>query len=175
MARGRKQRTAAVGFCFGRLCVLDLVRSGASLRLGATHPVVNDRQFRAWRAWAVRAWPTIALVDARGYVVGVQAGEPTVAQLAPVEAVPDGKWRAPIELVRKVLHDQGAGGWWSDLGEPDRPYTHVSVSWGERAVFLGRGQGTRSNTTRRRARPKISVVPCAPRTRMEAFISDMRT
>ncbi|MCT2558218.1 DUF2459 domain-containing protein [Tsuneonella sp. YG55] len=24
----------------------------------------------------------------------------------------------------------------SDLGQPDRPYTHVSVSWGERAVFL---------------------------------------
>jgi uncharacterized protein (TIGR02117 family) len=24
----------------------------------------------------------------------------------------------------------------SDLAEPDRPYTHVSVSWGERAVFL---------------------------------------
>jgi uncharacterized protein (TIGR02117 family) len=23
-----------------------------------------------------------------------------------------------------------------DLGAPDRPYTHVSVSWGERAVFL---------------------------------------
>ena len=24
----------------------------------------------------------------------------------------------------------------TDLGNPDRPYTHVSVSWGERAVFL---------------------------------------
>lgn len=24
----------------------------------------------------------------------------------------------------------------ADLGAPDRPYTHVSVSWGERAVFL---------------------------------------
>ena len=24
----------------------------------------------------------------------------------------------------------------SDLGRPDRPYTHVSVSWGERVVFL---------------------------------------
>ncbi|MFN6934695.1 MAG: DUF2459 domain-containing protein [Tsuneonella sp.] len=23
-----------------------------------------------------------------------------------------------------------------DLGEPDRPYTHISVSWGEREVFL---------------------------------------
>lgn len=24
----------------------------------------------------------------------------------------------------------------ADLGTPDRPYTHVSISWGERAVFL---------------------------------------
>ncbi|GLC24986.1 thioredoxin-like domain-containing protein [Roseisolibacter agri] len=56
----------------------------ACARLGVTHPVVNDRQFRAWRAWAVRAWPTLALVDTRGYVVGVQAGELTAAQLAPV-------------------------------------------------------------------------------------------
>ena len=56
----------------------------ACARLGVTHPVVNDRQFRVWRAWAVRAWPTLALVDARGYVVGVQAGELTAAQLAPV-------------------------------------------------------------------------------------------
>ena len=53
-------------------------------RLGVTHPVVNDRQFRAWRAWAVRAWPTLALVDPRGYVVGIQAGELTVDRLAPV-------------------------------------------------------------------------------------------
>ena len=56
----------------------------ASERLGVTHPIVNDRQFRAWRAWAVRAWPTVALVDPRGYVVGVRAGELTADQLGPV-------------------------------------------------------------------------------------------
>jgi hypothetical protein len=38
-------------------------------RLGVAHPVVNDRHFRVWRAWAARGWPTLALVDARGYVV----------------------------------------------------------------------------------------------------------
>ncbi len=56
----------------------------ASERLGLAHPVVNDRQFRAWRAWAVRAWPTIALIDPRGYVVGAQAGELTADYLTPV-------------------------------------------------------------------------------------------
>lgn len=55
----------------------------ASLRLGATHPIVNDRQFRIWRAYAVGAWPTLVAVDARGYVVGMRAGEFTAAALAP--------------------------------------------------------------------------------------------
>jgi dienelactone hydrolase len=30
------ERTAAIGFCFGGLCVLDLVRSGAPIRTGAS-------------------------------------------------------------------------------------------------------------------------------------------
>ena len=55
----------------------------ASIRLGATHPIVNDRQFRLWRAYAVRAWPTLVAIDPRGYVVGMQAGEFTAAALAP--------------------------------------------------------------------------------------------
>jgi hypothetical protein len=55
----------------------------ASLRLGATHPTVNDRQFRLWRAYAVRAWPTLVAVDPRGAVIGMQAGEFTAQALAP--------------------------------------------------------------------------------------------
>jgi DNA-binding beta-propeller fold protein YncE len=55
----------------------------ASIRLGAIHPVVNDRQFRIWRAYAVRAWPTLVAVDPRGAVVGMQAGEFTADALAP--------------------------------------------------------------------------------------------
>jgi hypothetical protein len=53
----------------------------ASIRLGAVHPVVNDRQFRLWRAYAVRAWPTLVAVDPRGAVVGMQAGEFTADAL----------------------------------------------------------------------------------------------
>ena len=55
----------------------------ASVRLGATHPVLNDRQFRVWRAYAVRAWPTLVAVNPRGAVVGMSAGEFTPDGVTP--------------------------------------------------------------------------------------------
>jgi hypothetical protein len=55
----------------------------ASIRLGATHPVLNDRQFRVWRAYAVRAWPTLVAIDPRGAVVGMSAGEFTADAVTP--------------------------------------------------------------------------------------------
>jgi hypothetical protein len=55
----------------------------ASIRLDAVHPTINDRQFRIWRAYAVRAWPTLVAIDPRGYVVGMQAGEFTADALSP--------------------------------------------------------------------------------------------
>src|SRR5919197_6586675 len=45
------------------------------LRYGLEHPVVNDADFRIWRAYAVRAWPTLALIDTDGYLVGELSGE----------------------------------------------------------------------------------------------------
>jgi thiol-disulfide isomerase/thioredoxin len=39
------------------------------------HPVVNDRGFAIWHAYAVRAWPTVMVIDAEGYVVGGVSGE----------------------------------------------------------------------------------------------------
>jgi thiol-disulfide isomerase/thioredoxin len=39
------------------------------------HPVVNDRGFAIWHAYAVRAWPTLMVVDTEGYVVGGVSGE----------------------------------------------------------------------------------------------------
>lgn len=62
--------------------ITDRIRE-ASIRLGATHPVLNDRQFRVWRAYAVNAWPTLVAVDPRGYVTGTHAGEFTVEGIAP--------------------------------------------------------------------------------------------
>ena len=55
----------------------------AANRLGNTHPIVNDRQFRTWRSYAVNAWPTIVVIGPEGHVVGMHAGEFEADQLAP--------------------------------------------------------------------------------------------
>ena len=52
----------------------DAVRA-AILRLNVGHPVVNDRDFRVWQAYAVRAWPTLMFVDPEGKVIGRHEGE----------------------------------------------------------------------------------------------------
>jgi sugar lactone lactonase YvrE len=44
-------------------------------RLEVGHPVVNDRDFRVWKAYAVRAWPTLMFIDPRGKVIGKHEGE----------------------------------------------------------------------------------------------------
>ncbi len=55
----------------------------AAIRLENTHPIVNDRQFRIWRSYAVRAWPTLVAIDAEGRVLGQHAGEFTSEMLEP--------------------------------------------------------------------------------------------
>jgi DNA-binding beta-propeller fold protein YncE len=55
----------------------------ASFRLDSVHPIVNDRQFRVWRSYAVSAWPTLVVVDPRGYVAGAHVGEFTAEMLTP--------------------------------------------------------------------------------------------
>lgn len=55
----------------------------ASIRLGVEHAIVNDRQFRIWRSYAVSAWPTLVAIDPGGYVVGAHAGEFTSEMLVP--------------------------------------------------------------------------------------------
>ncbi len=55
-------------------------------RYGLEHPVVNDENFEIWEAWQATAWPTIALVDPAGNVVGTHAGEGVYDVVAPVLA-----------------------------------------------------------------------------------------
>ena len=45
------------------------------LRYGLEHPVVNDRDFKVWRAWGVQAWPTLFIIDPAGKVVSRYSGE----------------------------------------------------------------------------------------------------
>ncbi|MGB8649447.1 MAG: NHL domain-containing thioredoxin family protein [Mycobacteriales bacterium] len=44
-------------------------------RYGVHHPVLDDPDLTTWRQYAVRAWPTLVLVDPEGYVVHVASGE----------------------------------------------------------------------------------------------------
>ncbi|WP_344422665.1 NHL domain-containing thioredoxin family protein [Amycolatopsis minnesotensis] len=44
-------------------------------RYGVHHPVLNDPDLTTWSQYAVRAWPTLVIVDPEGYVVHTAAGE----------------------------------------------------------------------------------------------------
>ena len=44
-------------------------------RYGVHHPVLDDPDLTTWQAYAVRAWPTLTLVDPEGYVVAQFSGE----------------------------------------------------------------------------------------------------
>jgi len=44
-------------------------------RYGVHHPVLDDPDLSTWKQYAVRAWPTLVLVDPEGYVVHVASGE----------------------------------------------------------------------------------------------------
>ncbi|MEV6083889.1 NHL domain-containing thioredoxin family protein [Streptomyces parvulus] len=50
--------------------VLDAVE-----RYGVGHPVLDDPERVTWKQYAVRAWPTLAVIDPEGYVVAQYAGE----------------------------------------------------------------------------------------------------
>ncbi|MEM2855585.1 MAG: redoxin family protein [Candidatus Nitrosocaldaceae archaeon] len=39
------------------------------------HPVVLDKDMKIWRAYGVNAWPTIVIIDPKGYIIYKQAGE----------------------------------------------------------------------------------------------------
>ena len=44
-------------------------------RYEVDHPVLDDPDLTTWESYAVRAWPTLALVDPEGYVVAQLSGE----------------------------------------------------------------------------------------------------
>ena len=44
-------------------------------RYEIAHPVANDAEFRIWRAYTVRAWPSRVIIDPAGYIVGAASGE----------------------------------------------------------------------------------------------------
>jgi len=44
-------------------------------RYEVDHPVLDDPELTTWQAYAVRAWPTLTLVDPEGYIVAQFSGE----------------------------------------------------------------------------------------------------
>lgn len=56
----------------------------AIARHGIAHPVVNDPTLDLWQRYAVRAWPTIVVIDPAGNYIGSQAGEVSAAELTPL-------------------------------------------------------------------------------------------
>lgn len=63
----------------------------AVARHRVTHPVLDDPGRQTWARYGVRAWPTLVLVDARGYVVASVSGE--------------GHERELGELIDGLVHD----------------------------------------------------------------------
>jgi thiol-disulfide isomerase/thioredoxin len=53
-------------------------------RYDVRHPVLDDPDLAMWRQYAVRAWPTLVLIDPEGYVVAQASGEGHAAGLAGV-------------------------------------------------------------------------------------------
>lgn len=53
--------------------VLAAVERWAALH----HPVLDDPDLETWKQYAVRAWPTLTVVDPEGYVVAQMSGEGT--------------------------------------------------------------------------------------------------
>lgn len=44
-------------------------------RFHIRHPVANDPKFQLWRTYGIKAWPSMIVIDTRGYVLGVLRGE----------------------------------------------------------------------------------------------------
>jgi thiol-disulfide isomerase/thioredoxin len=60
----------------------DAAVQAAIERYDVGHPVFNDPELRLWQQYAVRAWPTLVLIDPKGYVVAQAAGEGQAANLS---------------------------------------------------------------------------------------------
>ncbi|MFB7548722.1 NHL domain-containing thioredoxin family protein [Streptomyces sp. NPDC056154] len=102
------------------------------------HPVLDDPELATWKQYAVRAWPTLVVVDPEGYVVAQHAGE--------------GHAHAIEKLVEELEAEHEAKG---TLRRGDGPYvapepvaTHLRFPG--KALLLPDGGFLVSDTTRHR-------------------------
>ncbi|MCX5362179.1 redoxin domain-containing protein [Streptomyces sp. NBC_00124] len=105
-------------------------------RYGVEHPVLDDPELATWKQYAVRAWPTLVVVDPEGYVVAQHAGE--------------GHVHAIERLVRELETEHEAKG---TLRRGDGPYVAPEpeatvLRFPGKAVLLPSGNFLVSDTTR---------------------------
>ncbi|MGW2565650.1 NHL domain-containing thioredoxin family protein [Streptomyces sp. NPDC001537] len=105
-------------------------------RYGVGHPVLDDPELATWKQYAVRAWPTLVVIDPEGYVVAQHAGE--------------GHVHAIERLVTELEAEHGAKG---TLRRGDGPYVApepepTTLRFPGKALVLPGGTFLVSDTTR---------------------------
>ncbi|MFC9236021.1 NHL domain-containing thioredoxin family protein [Streptomyces decoyicus] len=105
-------------------------------RYDVEHPVLDDPELATWKQYAVRAWPTLVVIDPEGYVVAQHAGE--------------GHAHAIEKLVEELEAEHGAKG---TLRRGDGPYVPpepvaTDLRFPGKAVRLPGGSFLVSDTTR---------------------------
>ncbi|MEV4865811.1 thioredoxin-like domain-containing protein [Streptomyces ossamyceticus] len=105
-------------------------------RYGVEHPVLDDPELATWKQYAVRAWPTLVVIDPEGYVVAQHAGE--------------GHAHAIERLVAELETEHGAKG---TLRRGDGPYVGPDpeptvLRFPGKALLLPGGDFLVSDTTR---------------------------
>ncbi|MFE4264247.1 NHL domain-containing thioredoxin family protein [Streptomyces sp. NPDC056883] len=105
-------------------------------RYGVHHPVLDDPELATWKQYAVRAWPTLVVIDPEGYVVAQHAGE--------------GHAHAIATLVEELEAEHEAKG---TLRRGDGPYVAPEPVAGDlrfpgKALVLPSGNLLVSDTTR---------------------------
>ncbi|MFG3099793.1 NHL domain-containing thioredoxin family protein [Streptomyces sp. NPDC048182] len=105
-------------------------------RYGVEHPVLDDPELATWKQYAVRAWPTLVVIDPEGYVVAQHAGE--------------GHAHAIAALVEELEAEHAAKG---TLRRGDGPYVApepepTTLRFPGRALSLPSGNFLVSDTTR---------------------------
>ncbi|MFS4091454.1 NHL domain-containing thioredoxin family protein [Streptomyces sp. AF1A] len=105
-------------------------------RYGVEHPVLDDPELATWKQYAVRAWPTLVVIDPEGYVVAQHAGE--------------GHAHAIERLVEELEAEHAAKG---TLRRGDGPYTPpepepTTLRFPGKALLLPSGTFLVSDTTR---------------------------
>ncbi|WP_439939999.1 NHL domain-containing thioredoxin family protein [Streptomyces sp. BBFR115] len=105
-------------------------------RYGVEHPVLDDPELATWKQYAVRAWPTLVVIDPEGYVVAQHAGE--------------GHAHALAKLVEELEAEHAAKG---TLRRGDGPYVApepepTTLRFPGKALLLPSGNVLVSDTTR---------------------------